>query len=154
MVSKKKWLIDLLYGCLLLYHLIRDSVLTLEPSHPQVCFIRETIGKLIHLSYYERIKSIVPENLHGLIPPTAPAPDFAYQSAEHPQHEAAKEVIGTLRAKKSTDDVQALLDRIKEQHSNDVQEQERFMQELFTQCMLFVGSKSFSHVLNVVERLV
>ncbi|KAJ8664019.1 hypothetical protein O0I10_000297 [Lichtheimia ornata] len=129
-----------------------DSVLSLEPSHPQVCFIRETIGKLIHLSYYERIKSIIPENLHGLVPPTAPAPSFAYQSAEHPQHEAAREVISTLRAKKSTDDVQALLDRIKEQHSTDAQEQERFMQELFTQCMLFVGSKSFSHVLNVVER--
>ncbi|KAI8145645.1 armadillo-type protein [Fennellomyces sp. T-0311] len=132
-----------------------QSTLSLDPAHPKLCFIRETLEKDIRLSYYERIKSTVPEPFHALIPAQPPAPDFEYENGDHPLHDYAKEVINSLKAKKSADDVQAILQRFKEEQGTqgaDEQEQFRQMRELFLQSMLLVGSKSFSHVLNVVER--
>lgn len=127
-----------------------DFVTELDPNHPQVCFVRETFEKERRLSYYERIKSLVPENLHGLMTAAPPAPDFAFMDSAHPLHAQAKTVIDALRAKKSVDEVKALLDQAKEQM--DEQEQEKTVRFLFVECLLLVGSKSFSHILNVIER--
>ncbi|KAI9492847.1 armadillo-type protein [Zychaea mexicana] len=132
-----------------------QSSLSLDPAHPKVCFIRETLEKDIRLSYYERIKSTVPEPFHALIPSQPPGPDFEYENGDHPLHDSAKEVINGMKSKKSSDDIQAILERFKEEQGSqgaDGQEQTKLTHELFVQAMLLVGSKSFSHVLNVVER--
>jgi nuclear cap-binding protein subunit 1 len=61
-----------------------------------------------------------------------------------------------LRTKKTADEVRALLDKYKEEvkasTGADEQEQNQRVREMFVQCLLLVGSKSFSHILNVVER--
>ncbi|KAG2227596.1 hypothetical protein INT45_002281, partial [Circinella minor] len=132
-----------------------QDALPLDPAHPKVCFIRETLEKDIRLSYYERIKSTVPEPFHALIPSQPPGPDFEYENGDHPLHDSAKEVINGMKTKKSSDDIQAILQRFKEEQAAqgaDEQEQTKLTHELFVQAMLLVGSKSFSHVLNVVER--
>ena len=128
----------------------------MEPLAPQACFIRELLEKEIRLSYYERIKSMLPENYHVMIPATAPVPSFKYESAEDPLHAKSKEVIDSIRTKKSVEELRDLLSRYKEELassgvSSEV-EQQSVIRELFTQCLLLVGPKSFSHVLNVVER--
>ncbi|RCH82193.1 Component of the cap-binding complex (CBC), partial [Rhizopus azygosporus] len=133
-----------------------EHALTMEPLAPQACFIRELLEKEIRLSYYERIKSMLPENYHVMIPATAPVPSFKYESAEDPLHAKSKEVIDSIRTKKSVEELRDLLSRYKEELassgvSSEV-EQQSVIRELFTQCLLLVGSKSFSHVLNVVER--
>ena len=135
--------------------IIRQGSLPLDPAHPRVCFIRETLEKDIRLSYYERIKSTVPEPFHALIPSQPSGPDFEYENGDHPLHDSAKEVINGMKTKKSSDDIQAILQRFKEEQAKqgaDEQEQTKLTHELFVQAMLLVGSKSFSHVLNVVER--
>jgi len=132
-----------------------SSVLTLDPNHPQACFIRETLEKEIRLSYYERIKSIIPEEFHALVPSAAPAPNFAYKDIKDPLHAQAKVVIESLRTKKTADEVRTILDKYKEEvraTGVDEQEQNQRVREMFVQCLLLVGSKSFSHILNVVER--
>lgn len=132
-----------------------SSVLTLDPNHPQACFIRETLEKEIRLSYYERIKSIIPEEFHALVPSAAPAPNFAYKDIKDPLHAQAKVVIESLRTKKTADEVRTILDKYKEEVRTtgvDEQEQNQRVREMFVQCLLLVGSKSFSHILNVIER--
>ncbi|CEP08839.1 hypothetical protein [Parasitella parasitica] len=132
-----------------------SSVLALDPYHPQTCFIRETLEKEIRLSYYERIKSILPEEFHVLVPSTAPAPNFAYKDIKDPLHAQAKVIIESLRTKKTVDEVRAILEKFKEEvraAGADEQDQNRRVREMFVQCLLLVGSKSFSHILNVVER--
>ncbi|KAI8992033.1 armadillo-type protein [Mycotypha africana] len=133
-----------------------------QPNHPQVCFLRETLEKVIRLSYYERIKAILPEELYPLISPQAPAPEFAFKDPNDPLHATAKTIIESLRAKKTVDELQQLLEeyanRMKEEVMSDRDDQQQQLQLdhlkriMFIQCLLWVGSKSFSHILNVVER--
>jgi nuclear cap-binding protein subunit 1 len=132
-----------------------EFVLKLDPLHPQTCFIRETLEKEIRLSYYERIKSILPEEFHPLVPSTAPAPNFAYKDVNDPLHAQAKIIIESLRTKKTVDEVRAILDKYKNELQSqglDEQQQTILVRQMFVQCLLLVGSKSFSHILNVVER--
>ncbi|KAI8381201.1 armadillo-type protein [Radiomyces spectabilis] len=131
------------------------DALSLDPLHPQLCFIRETLEKEIRLSYYERIKSIIPEAFRSVIPSAAPAPDFKYKNPEDPLHQSAKTMIENMRAKKTVEEIRAILDKIKEdQASQGISEEEQnsAAREVFLHSLLLVGSKSFSHVLNVVER--
>ncbi|CAO3576982.1 unnamed protein product [Absidia cylindrospora] len=132
-----------------------EDVLAYDTMHPQVCFIRETIEKEIRLSYYDRIKTSLPTEFHALAPPQAPAPHFSYGSAEHPLNPSAKKVVEALRTKKSVEEVHEVLNSIKQELASldyDEAAHTSTIQDLFVQCLLLVGCKSFSHVLNVVER--
>ncbi|KAG0190907.1 Component of the cap-binding complex (CBC) [Apophysomyces sp. BC1034] len=127
----------------------------LDPNHPQYSFIRETLEKEIRLSYYERIKTSLPEEFLVMIPQEAPGPVFEYKDADHPLYDQARAVIESLRAKKTVEEVRDILDKFNEmqaQQGIDEQTRMRMVRNLFLQCLLLVGSKSFSHVLNVVER--
>lgn len=122
---------------------------------PQSCFIREVLEKEIRLSYYERIKSMLPENFQTIIPVTAPAPDFKFSDTSDPLNVKSKEIIDSLRTKKSVEEIRDLLAKYKDELASqgvNEGEQQSLVRELFIQCLLLVGSKSFSHVLNVVER--
>lgn len=131
-------------------------MLNLDTNHPQVCFIRETLEKETRLSYYERIKSIIPAEFHPLIPATAPGPDFEYKDVNNPLHAKAAILIEALRTKKSVEDVRDILQNFRKTQAEHLGGQpEDYVQQsrqLFVQCLLLVGSKSFSHILNVVER--
>lgn len=139
------------YDLHLSFFMYREDALTLDKMHPQVCFIRETIEKEIRLSYFERIKSSLPEEFASLAPAQAPAPNFSFASADHPLNASAKRVVEALRSKKGVDDVRELLDDIKKEVDGQGYD-DSAIQDLFVQCLLLVGCKSFSHVLNVVER--
>lgn len=122
---------------------------------PQSCFVREVLEKEIRLSYYERIKSMIPENLHTLIPETAPSPHFKFNNTDDPLNAKSKVIIDSLRTKKSVEEVRDLLSKNKEDAATEGKteiEQQSYVRELFIQSLLLVGSKSFSHILNVVER--
>jgi nuclear cap-binding protein subunit 1 len=132
-----------------------ENVLSLDPNHPQACFIRETLEKETRLSYYERIKSIIPPNFQPLIPAVAPSPNFEYKDVNNPLHEKAKHIIESLRTKKSVEEVRDILATYKKELESQGQteaEQTQHVRQMFVQCLLLVGSKSFSHILNVVER--
>ncbi|KAG2230494.1 hypothetical protein INT48_009869 [Thamnidium elegans] len=132
-----------------------DNVLRLDPNHPQVCFIRETLEKETRLSYYERIKSILPTEFYTLIPAAAPGPDFEYKDINGPLHAKAKLIIESLRTKKSIEEVRDILTNFKKElaaEGIDEHQQTQQVRQMFVQCLLLVGSKSFSHILNVVER--
>ncbi|KAF9207554.1 Component of the cap-binding complex (CBC) [Haplosporangium sp. Z 27] len=124
-------------------------------NHSQAVFIRETLEKTIRLSYYERIKEPMPENFQKFIPEEAPGPSWKFESPEHPYHAMASAVLNSLRAKNSIDQIEQTLESMKNAprlESLTPTEREDFIRELFTECVLMLGSKSFSHVLNVIER--
>ncbi|KAI9308621.1 armadillo-type protein [Cunninghamella echinulata] len=132
-----------------------EDSLTFEPLHPQVCFIRETLEKEIRLSYYERIKTSLPENFTSLIPTQTPGPNYGYADANNALYLPAKQIVDHLRAKKSVEEVRESLEKIKQDLGNqgmDEKKQSSTVHDLFIQSLLHVGAKSFSHILNVIER--
>ena len=131
-----------------------ENVLELDPAHPQACFLKETFEKETRLSYYERVKSVIDPKFHVLFPAAAPAPNFEYTDA-HPLHQQAKTIVESLRTKKTAQEVRDLLSEFKkelETQGKSEVEQTQQTRHIFIQCLLLVGSKSFSHILNVVER--
>ncbi|KAF9998965.1 Component of the cap-binding complex (CBC) [Entomortierella chlamydospora] len=132
-----------------------SAAVELPFDHSQSIFIRETLEKTIRLSYYERIKEPLPEEFHKFIPAEAPGPSWKFESPEHPYHAMASAVLNSLRAKNSIDQIEQTLESMKNAprlESLTSTEREDFIRELFTECVLMLGSKSFSHVLNVIER--
>lgn len=147
-----------------LYHLVyqvidviyRDFVLALPPLHPQACLIRETLEKDIRLSYYDRIKTTLPDEFLSMIPSEPPGTAFKFQSVEHPLYESAIFLVEQLRLKVPAAEIEEkILPEVKKNAGEKgvpADEQEKLARELLVQCVLLLGSKSFSHVLNVVER--
>ncbi|CAG8494316.1 1118_t:CDS:10 [Paraglomus occultum] len=126
-----------------------------DPLHPKLCFIRETFEKLIRYSYYDRIKSNVSDEFLAVFPAAEPTTSFRYVSDANQYHALAQQVLGKLRSKSSNDQIQSILAEVRTiipDSSED--EQEDVMRDILVQCVLMLGSKSFSHVLNVIERSV
>ncbi|KAF9973203.1 Component of the cap-binding complex (CBC) [Actinomortierella ambigua] len=132
-----------------------SSALDLPDNHPKVIFIRETLEKTIRLAYYERIKEALPEDFQKFIAPEAPAPCWKFESPDHPYNAMALAVLNSLRAKNSIEQIEQTLDSMKNAprlEGLSASEREDFIRDLFVQCVLMLGSKSFSHILNVIER--
>ncbi|CAG8539323.1 2155_t:CDS:10, partial [Scutellospora calospora] len=130
-----------------------EATLQLDPLHPKVCFIRETLEKTIRYSYYDRIRSTIPEEFFTLFPTAEPSTNFRYEDPDHRLHDFATNLISKLRSKNPNSDIQAHLDEVGKSFPDlPAKEKEQTIRDLFVQCVLMLGSKSFSHVLNVIER--
>ncbi|CAG8672192.1 12031_t:CDS:2, partial [Funneliformis caledonium] len=127
-----------------------ENALKLDPLHPKVCFLRETFQKMVRYSYYERIKSTIPDEFSAIFP-IEPSTNFKYEDSAHPLHSLAETLLGKIRKRASTEDVQTYF---KEMLSPELsaEDKEQTMRDIFIQCVLMQGCKSFSHVLNVIER--
>ncbi|KAK6631302.1 Component of the cap-binding complex (CBC) [Polyplax serrata] len=53
-----------------------SECLSLEPDHPKPKFIQETLHKALRLSYYHRVKEMVPKSFECLLPPK---PEICYK---------------------------------------------------------------------------
>ncbi|KAF0552907.1 ARM repeat-containing protein [Gigaspora margarita] len=130
-----------------------ESTLQLDPMHPKVCFIRETLEKTIRYSYYDRIRSTIPEEFLILFPTAEPSTNFRYEDPDHRLNSFATSLISKLRNKSPNSEIQAHLEEVGKSFPDlPAKEKEQTIRDLFVQCVLMLGSKSFSHVLNVIER--
>ncbi|KAI9205151.1 armadillo-type protein [Polychytrium aggregatum] len=146
-----------------------------DPTSAQFVFIRETLERCIRLSYYERVKEAVPESFQSgefpIFPSEAPAPVFVYEDAEQcgdaETFALATELLAAMNKKKPIEEVEAILLRISRHGSGMSIDNENAMstddaytdgngaqlvRDVFLQCLLSNGCKSFSHILNIIER--
>ena len=76
-------------------------------------------------------------------------------STDNQFHALAQQVLGKLRSKSTNDQIQSLLSEVRTIIPDSSEaEQDNVMRDILVQCVLMLGSKSFSHVLNVIERSV
>lgn len=102
-------------------------------------FIRDLLARLTRLSYHERIKAILPDYFHPYMPPMPELkPSFDLTSG------IGSVVCQKIRAREPISDIVA---QVNESSSN---EQDR--QRLLLEALMSVGSKSFSHSLNMIEK--
>lgn len=121
--------------------------------HPKLVFIRETLEKELRLSYYERVKTSLPDDMAGVFIDGPPTANFTYELPNHPLNQAASAVTRVLRSRgdeaavlEAAGDITNALPDLTEAQQQDI------TRDVVTQCMLMLGSKSFSHVLNIIER--
>lgn len=119
------------------------------------------------LSYHERIKSTLPEDYlsssAGVFPTEAPAPDFTYEPQGSSSYQsAASDIVNLMRSKATSAEIKEALDKLKldfvagEIGDEPIDEEaaERRARDILFQCILVIGSRSFSHYLNVLERYI
>ncbi|ORY05994.1 ARM repeat-containing protein [Basidiobolus meristosporus CBS 931.73] len=127
-----------------------------DKASPKYVFIREALEKLIKLSYYERVKGTLPEDFLSMIPPAAPGIEFKYQTpgTDEDLNNLVSTLVQKLRAKASSDDIQEILNAYVPANASELDEKAvtSLKFDIVMQCVLMVGSKSFSHSLNVIER--
>ncbi|KAJ3283233.1 Nuclear cap-binding protein subunit 1, partial [Blyttiomyces sp. JEL0837] len=149
-----------------------------KENSAQFCFIRETLEREIRLSYYDRVKGTIPDTFqnHGRVfPLEAPAGDFTYGDSFNSDDEAFSELVSRLHtlmlARGDISVVKATLEAIhkhrQQKFSSDFMSMDGVpkrpadkmladegTRDIFVQNVMFLGSKSFSHMLNVLERFV
>ncbi|KAK0523219.1 Nuclear cap-binding protein subunit 1 [Tilletia horrida] len=148
--------------------------LDIPASHPRRALIRRILELELRLSYYDRIRDTLPPEMQESVFPTEePGPAFTYGSQTHPLHTHAREIMQAIRAKAVHAVVETQLESLRrditapagtdvpsmevdEAQSDKImvgeQDAERIQRDIFIQCLLLAGSRSFSHFLNVVER--
>ncbi|XP_072147144.1 nuclear cap-binding protein subunit 1 isoform X4 [Setaria viridis] len=119
---------------------------------PQRVFVQEVLEREIRLSYFEKIKQSIEDaaELEELLPPKA-GPNFKFLSDESNEktdgHKLSKELVGMVRGKKNTRDI---ILWVEEQiiPTNGAE----FALDVVIQTLLDIGSKSFTHLITVLER--
>ncbi|CAG8808138.1 19799_t:CDS:10, partial [Gigaspora margarita] len=94
-------------------------------------------------------KSTIPEEFLILFPTAEPSTNFRYEDPDHRLNSFATSLISKLRNKSPNSEIQAHLEEVGKSFPDlPAKEKEQTIRDLFVQCVLMLGSKSFSHVLN------
>ncbi|EJD00881.1 uncharacterized protein FOMMEDRAFT_157996 [Fomitiporia mediterranea MF3/22] len=133
--------------------------LSLPSHHPKRNFIRRAIEIEIRLAYFDRIQKTLPEAYQApgtdALPDEAPGPEFTYDDPRNPYHEPAEQLLNLLRGRAKAEDVNTHLDTLKstvaDLSEGDVRV-DAVVRSITVQALLHIGSRSFSHFLNAIER--
>jgi hypothetical protein len=133
----------------------------MQEDEPKRLLVREVLERTMWLAYYERVARTLPEEFIELMP-RRPTPYLKYadiaaqvqhacaraRAPTHPltqDHEAYGVLLGKVRAKEKSEQLRTWLDSLA-----SISTERRL--DLALHALLEAGSKSFSHLLNVLER--
>ncbi|KAG9136557.1 hypothetical protein Leryth_014406 [Lithospermum erythrorhizon] len=127
-------------------------VLELPKWAPQRVFVQEVLDREIRLSYWEKIKQSIIENaptLEELLPPKG-LPNFRYtgeDGRDETEHSLSVELKGMVKGRLSSKEIISWIDEnVLPTHGLDV------TLRVVIQALLDIGSKSFTHLVTVLER--
>ncbi|KAF8632011.1 hypothetical protein AX17_004954 [Amanita inopinata Kibby_2008] len=133
--------------------------LSLPMQHPKRAFMLRAVESEIRLSYHERILKTLPEVMQApeanVIPEQAPSPDFEYDDPSNPHHEGAQSVLNLFRGRAKAEDVIASLETLRSTLESSVEGHinvDTVVRSITMHSLLHIGSRSFSHLLNAIER--
>ncbi|KAI0366193.1 cap binding protein 80-PB [Pilatotrama ljubarskyi] len=130
--------------------------LVLVSQHPKRSFMRRAVEFEIRLSYHDRIMRILPDAMREpetqVISAEAPGPDYEYDEPTNPYHEPAQSVLELLRGRAKPEDVMAHLETLRNSLMETAPDVDAVLRSITVQSLLHIGSRSFSHFLNAIER--
>nr|GMC51624.1 nuclear cap-binding protein subunit 1 [Ipomoea batatas] len=126
-------------------------VLDLPKWAPQRVFVQEVLEREVRLSYWDKIKQSI-ENaptLEELLPPKG-GPNFKYgadDGTDQPDHALSVELSGMVKGRQTAREVISWMDNnVLPVHSLEI------TRTVVIQTLLDIGSKSFTHLITVLER--
>nr|GAT46157.1 predicted protein [Mycena chlorophos] len=134
--------------------------LSLSVYHPKRAFMQRAVELEIRLSYHDRILQTLPVEMRTpdsqVISENAPGPDFEYEDPAKTHHDAAQTILNLLRGRAKAEDVIARVETLKASleasEDGDMFHSDALVRSITVQSLLHVGSRSFSHLLNAIER--
>ncbi|RKO99599.1 hypothetical protein CXG81DRAFT_20331 [Caulochytrium protostelioides] len=155
-----------------------STVLAQPDQSPQAVMVRETLRRMARLSYYDRIKSTLPPAFVDRFLPHAPVSSFAYgQPWDAPCIRFASTTLDVMRAfpdafarRATVEEIETLVGDLRTSLANVAfpltapeclpdacpalanESIDALCQDVVLQALLDTSVKSFSHVLNAIER--
>ncbi|KAG8950908.1 hypothetical protein FRC04_006972 [Tulasnella sp. 424] len=132
--------------------------LDLPRCHPRRRFIQRAIELEIRASYFDRIKETLPVEYHDpqayALPEEAPGPDYEYDDPRHPHFAEAEALTDLIKARSKVDVVLVRAQELCAEAATRMSENDAttILRTVSVQVILHVGSRSFSHFLNAIER--
>lgn len=131
--------------------------LELSELTPKKAFILDSLDKEIRLSFAARIRGTLPPEYAPLIAKEkevdAPVPKFEEEGA--PFGEKFKDMVQLLRKRAPVEEIEPLVEHVEAEAREagyDDQKARAVAAEVLTTSIVWVGSKSISHVLAIVDR--
>ncbi|PBK65728.1 hypothetical protein ARMSODRAFT_940305 [Armillaria solidipes] len=128
-------------------------------QNPRRAFMRRALEYEIRLAYYERIAKTLPEPMQDpevyVVPKQAPGPSFEFDDPINPHHDNAQSVLNLFRGRANAEDVISHLDALRsavEASEDGHVNTDSIVRSIAIQSLLHIGSRSFSHLLNAIER--
>lgn len=122
---------------------------------PKKAFILDALDKEIRLSFAQRIKGVLPEPYQALIAAEKEkdAPDFKYDDPATPFATQAVEIMNKIRQRASDEEVATAIANLEQEASQSGSSTPKLSStDAFMTSILYIGSKSLSHALAVIER--
>ncbi|KAN0097847.1 MIF4G like domain containing protein [Tylopilus felleus] len=136
--------------------------LSLVEEHPKRSFVRRAVELEVRLSYHDRILKTLPEPMQAdpnVIATQPPGPSFEYEDPSNPYYEATQSILGLLRGRSRPEEVISYLDTLRTSLESSISSAphphasiDALIRSIAVQCLLSIGSRSFSHLLNAIER--
>ncbi|KZT62167.1 hypothetical protein CALCODRAFT_479362 [Calocera cornea HHB12733] len=140
--------------------------IALSPAHPKRKFMRRAIELEIRLAYYDRIMQTLPPPIRdpeaGVVPEEASAAKFEFGNPANEHHDASMTLAKLMQGnpeqripRSSPQEVIDEVNRIREQLAEGeytAEMADETARAIAFQTLLDVGSRSFSHLLNAIER--
>ncbi|KAF8529245.1 MIF4G like-domain-containing protein [Hysterangium stoloniferum] len=133
--------------------------LSLPTCHPKRTFINRAVQFEIRLSYHDRVMKTLPEAMHssdaGVMSAQPPGPEYDYDDSSHAHHEVAQSLLSLLRGRSNVNEVMNHVETLKNNLTESGESEHRassLMRSIVVQSLLHIGSRSFSHFLNAMER--
>ncbi|KAJ2462430.1 Nuclear cap-binding protein subunit 1 [Coemansia sp. RSA 2337] len=131
-----------------------DTASEAEDS-PKHRFVQETLLKLIRLSYLDRVRAMLPDSYAALIPAKPPAHNFKFtvQAMDERTRDVSVAMGRCLKSKGTVEQALAILQEHYSQWADiDDEKRQTLAREMLVEHVLLLGSKTFSHMLNAIEK--
>lgn len=122
---------------------------------PKKSFILDALDKEIRLSFAQRIKGVLPEPYQALISPEKEkdSPDFKYDEPGAPFSELAGQLVTKIRSKAPDEEVGEVFSTIEQEAATSGLPSPKLAStDAYMTAICYIGSKSLSHALAVIER--
>ncbi|CAG0898321.1 unnamed protein product [Darwinula stevensoni] len=134
-----------------------QDCLSLDSLHPKPVFIQETLAKCLRLAYLQRLVEVTPESFAPLHPPKAePVYKYTQESASSlPGTTAAHNLLAAIKQKCTPDEALKVLEDLPNPLTVDGSGDPPYHPlqiEVFTQTLLYLGSKTFSHSFAAITK--
>ncbi|KAG1902824.1 MIF4G like-domain-containing protein [Suillus fuscotomentosus] len=131
--------------------------LELSEQHPKRTFMRRALEFEIRLSYHDRVLKTLPEPMQNdttVISDQTPGPAFEYEDPTHPHYDTAQSILSLLRGRSKANEVLSHIESLKTtlESSGTHLHVDNTIRSISIHCLLSIGSRSFSHLLNAIER--
>ena len=138
-----------------------DDVVSAKEGSGKLVFVRETLERCIRLAYYDRIKNTIPDaflDQPHVFPVSAPGFTFTYLNESTCSDATlvghAAELNRHILGRHEAHIIQEKLASIEAHFAaqDPMADPTQGSRDVLMQCVMYQGSKSFSHVLNVIEK--